>query len=88
MTTSAKNTSSSNKPKAAYLVQREARKRFSFGNAWKNAVLDGRVNDKDKLVAHALKLKVAGSKSKLRQLRMETLLSKVQSALTETPTKH
>ena len=68
------------KPKAAYLVQRDNRKRFSFGPAWMNAVLGGVVNDKDKLVAHAIKLKV-GRKSDLSKLKFATLLAKVQNAL-------
>jgi len=70
----------SNKPKAAYLVQRDARKRFSFGQVWINSVLAGNVSDKDKLIAHAVKLK-AGSKSDLRRLKFDTLLAKVQKAL-------
>jgi len=79
MTTQDTNTS---KSKAAYLVQRDARKRFSFGQVWTNAVLAGEVSDKDKLVAHAVKLK-AGSKSDLRRLKFETLLAKVQKALSK-----
>jgi hypothetical protein len=66
--------------KAKYLLQRETRQRFSFGNAWTNAVLGGVVSDKDKLVAHAVKLKV-GAKSDLTRLKFETLLAKVQNAL-------
>jgi len=73
-------TSSSNKPMAAYLVQRSKRTRYSFGSVWTEAVKEGTVSDKDKLLAHAVKLKV-GTKSALKNLRMETLLAKVQKAL-------
>lgn len=69
------------KPTPAYLVQRAARKRFSFGKVWTAAVVSGKVSDKDKLVAHAVKLKV-GAKSDLRRLKFDTLLAKVQRALT------
>jgi len=73
----------STKARAAYLVQRDARKRFSFGKVWTEAVVAGAVSDKDKLVAHAVKLK-AGKRSDLRKLRFETLLAKVQKALATT----
>jgi hypothetical protein len=66
--------------KAAYLIQRDARKRFSFGKVWIQAVLAGKVSDKDKLVAHAVKLK-AGRKYDLKKLKDETLLAKVQAKL-------
>lgn len=66
--------------KAAYLVKRDARTRFSFGKVWTAAVQAGKVSDKDKLVAHAIKLK-AGRASDLKKLKFETLLSKVQKAL-------
>ena len=69
------------KSKAAYLVQRDARKRFSFGKVWADAVTAGTVTDKDKLVAHAIKLK-AGRAVNLRKLKFTTLLGKVQSKLT------
>ena len=68
------------KAKAAYLVQREARTRFTFGKVWTQAVVDGKVSDKQKLVAHAVKLK-AGRKYDLNKLKFETLLAKVQKAL-------
>lgn len=76
-----KTISEDNKPKAAYLVQRDSRKRYSFGNVWTEAVKEGKVSDKDKLVAHAVKLKV-GARYSLAKLRFETLLAKVQKALT------
>lgn len=63
-----------------YIKQRAARKRYSFGPAWLNAVLGGVVNDKDKLIAHAVKLKV-GAKSDVSKLKFETLLEKVQNAI-------
>ena len=66
--------------RAAYLVQRDARKRFSFGPTWTAAVTAGTVTDKDKLVAHAVKVK-AGRKSDLSKLRFTTLLAKVQAKL-------
>ena len=68
------------KAKAAYLVQREARTRFTFGKVWTQAVVDGKVTDHAKLVAHAVKLK-AGRKYDLNKLKFETLLAKVQKAL-------
>jgi hypothetical protein len=68
------------KARAAYLIQRDARKRFSFGKVWEAAVQKGEVTDKDKLVAHAVKLK-AGRKYDLKKLKFETLLAKVQKAL-------
>lgn len=71
------------KARATYLVQRDARKRFSFGKVWSEAVKAGQVSDKDKLVAHAIKLK-AGKRSDLCKLRFETLLAKVQKALLTT----
>lgn len=68
------------KPVAKYLVQRSQRTRFSFGKVWVAAVLNGDVSDKDKLVAHAVKLK-AGRKYDLKKLKFETLLAKVQAKL-------
>ena len=68
------------KARAAYLVQRDARTRYSFGKVWNAAVQAGTVTDKDKLVAQAVKLK-AGRKYDLRKLKFETLLAKVQKAL-------
>lgn len=75
------------KPVAKYLQQRAKRQRFSFGPAWAKAVLDGAVSDKDKLVAHAVKLK-AGRRADLSKLKFATLLAKVQTKLTaaSTPT--
>lgn len=72
--------SSAAAPKAAYLQKQDARKRFSFGKVWIQAVLAGKVSDKDKLVAHAVKLK-AGRKSDLKKVKFDTLLGKVQRAL-------
>lgn len=61
-------------------AQRAARKRFSFGKVWNAAVMTGKVTDKNKLVAQAVKLK-AGRKYDLNKLKFETLLAKVQKAL-------
>jgi hypothetical protein len=72
------------KPRAKYLVQREGRKRFTFGPAWINAVLGGVVNDKAKLVAHAVKLKV-GAENDLKDLTIADLLPKVQEAIYAEP---
>jgi hypothetical protein len=68
------------KPTAKYLVQRAARTRYSFGKVWTAAVLEGKISDTDKLVAHAVKLK-AGRKSDLKKLKFSTLLAKVQAKL-------
>ena len=70
--------------RAAYLVQRDARKRFTFGKVWNQAVVEGKVTDQAKLVAHAVKLK-AGRKYDLNKLKFETLLHKVQKALAAQP---
>lgn len=67
---------------AKYKTQRAKRTRFSFGNVWLNAVLAGVVNDHDKLIAHAVELKI-GRKYDLAHLKFETLLSKVQAKLLE-----
>lgn len=72
------------KPRAKYLVQREGRKRFTFGPAWLNAVLGGVVNDQAKLVAHAVKLKV-GAENDLKDLTIAELLPKVQDAVFAEP---
>ena len=72
------------KPRAKYLVQREGRKRFTFGPAWLNAVLGGVVNDHAKLVAHAVKLKV-GAENDLKDLTIADLLPKVQEAIYAEP---
>ena len=66
--------------RAAYLQQRDARKRCTFGKVWKQHVLDGKVTDVVKLVEHGVKLK-AGRRYDLKKLKFETLLSKVQAAL-------
>ena len=60
------------------------RKRFSFGPVWTAAVIAGKVTDHEKLIAHAVKLKV-GAKSDMKRLRFETLLAKVAAALTAAP---
>ena len=73
-------TAEATKARAAYLVQRDNRKRFSFGKVWTENVKAGKVSDKDKLLAHAIKLK-AGDKSKLAKLKFDTLLAKVQEKL-------
>lgn len=68
------------KPLAAYKVKQNGRTRYSFGKVWTQNVADGKVSDKAKLVAHAVKLK-AGRKSDLAKLKFDTLLAKVQKAL-------
>ena len=68
------------KAKPKYLVQREKRQRYSFGNTWLNAVLAGIVTDQDKLIAHGVHVK-AGTKSELSKLSFETLLKRVQDAI-------
>ena len=65
---------------AKYLQQQAARTRFSFGKVWNTAVMAGNVTDKNKLVAHAVKLK-AGRKYDLSKLKFATLLAKVQAKL-------
>ena len=70
------------KAKAAYLIQRENRKSFTFGKVWNKAVQEGKVSDQQKLVAQAVKLKV-GRKWDMNKLKFETLLMKVQKALAE-----
>ena len=70
------------KTKAAYLIQRENRKSFTFGKVWNKAVQEGKVTDQQKLVAQAVKLKV-GRKWDMNKLKFETLLMKVQKALAE-----
>ena len=69
------------KARAAYLVKQDARKRFSFGDVWNQAVLAGKVSDQSKLVAQGVKLKVARSKSDVKKLKPATLLARVQAAL-------
>ena len=56
------------------------RKRFSFGPVWNAAVIANKVTDHDKLIAHAVKLKVA-PKSDAKRLKFETLRLKVAAAL-------
>lgn len=72
------------KPVAKYIEQRAKRTRFSFGNAWLNAVLAGVVSDQPKLVAHAVKLKV-GQANDLSQLSIADLLPQVQTAIYAAP---
>lgn len=66
--------------RAKYLVQRANRQRYSFGPVWNKAVLEGKVSDHDKLIAQAVKLKVA-QRYAAKKLRFETLLAKVQAKL-------
>ena len=73
-------TAQTTKTRAAYLVKQDARKRYSFGTVWSQAVAAGEVTDKAKLVAHGVKLK-AGRKYDLSKLKFDTLLAKVQKAL-------
>lgn len=73
------------KSKAAYLVKRDSRTRYSFGKVW-NAMIAGltdvaKVPDMDKLVAQGVKLKVARSRSDVKKLSKATLLARVQKAL-------
>lgn len=56
------------------------RKRFSFGKVWSAAVVAGTITDHDKLVAHAVKLKVA-ARSDAKRLKFETLRTKVAAAI-------
>ena len=81
-TTPAATVATSTEPKAKpkYLVQREKRQRFSFGNTWLNAVLAGVVTDQEKLIAHGVHVK-AGTQSELAKLSFETLLKRVQDAI-------
>lgn len=65
----------------------DTRKRFSFGPVWNAAVIAGTVKDHQKLIAHAVKLKIA-AQSDAKRLKFETLLAKVASALKdEAPTE-
>ena len=61
-------------------TEESGRKRFSFGPVWTQAVIDGKVKDHEKLIAHGVKLKV-GSKTELKKLKFETLLGKVATAI-------
>ena len=74
-------------------TQVTTRKRsFSFGPVWSAAVVAGKVSNREtlaheKLIAHAVKLKI-GSRSNIKRLKFDTLLAKVAAALTsvnETP---
>ena len=66
------------------LITTSDRKRFSFGPVWNAAVLAGKITDQEKLVAHAVKLKV-GAKSDIKRLKFDTLLAKVTAALQAAP---
>lgn len=57
-----------------------ARKRFSFGPVWNAAVVAGTITDHEKLIAHAVKLKVA-PRSDAKRLKFDTLRTKVAAAL-------
>lgn len=65
---------------AATAIANANRKRFSFGAVWNAAVIAGTVTDHDKLIAHAIKLKVAG-RSDAKRLKFETLRTKVAAAI-------
>jgi len=80
MTNTTKTTTATEVKMTKAEMQRQARKRFSFGKVWTAAVKEGKVTDRAKLVEHAVKLK-AGKRYDLKQLRFETLLAKVQKAL-------
>lgn len=67
--------------RAAYLVQRDGRKKCTFGKVWKANVIAGTITDRVKLVEHAFKLKLGKSRYDLKKLKYETLLGKVQAAL-------
>lgn len=56
------------------------RKRFSFGPVWNAAVIAGNVRDHDKLIAQAVKLRVA-ARSDAARLKFETLRAKVAAKL-------
>lgn len=66
--------------KATAAEAQAARKRFSFGPVWQAAVISGKVKDHDKLIAHAIKLKIGG-KSALKGYKFETLREKVAAAI-------
>ena len=67
--------------RAAYLVQRDGRRKCTFGKVWKANVIAGTITDRVKLVEHAFKLKLGKSRYDLKKLKYETLLGKVQAAL-------
>jgi len=57
-----------------------ARKRFSFGPVWNEAVIAGTVTDHAKLVEQAVKLKI-NARSDAKRLKFDTLRLKVAAAL-------
>jgi hypothetical protein len=61
-------------------TEQSTRNRFSFGPVWNAAVIAGKVKDHEKLIAHAVKLKIA-AKSDASRLKFEILLDKVSTAL-------
>lgn len=67
--------------RAAYLLQRDGRKKCTFGKVWKSHVIAGTITDRVKLVEHAFKLKLGKSRYDLKKLKYETLLGKVQAVL-------
>lgn len=60
------------------------RKRFSFGPVWNAAIIAGKIKDHEKLIAHAVHLKVA-AKSDAVAHTFEDLLAKVKTALETAP---
>lgn len=60
------------------------RKRMFFGAAYMNGVLGGYHRDFDKMVAHAVHLKV-GAPSQLKKLSLETLREKLAAAIQDSP---
>jgi hypothetical protein len=62
------------------VAQRAARKRYSFGPTWNQAVVAGKATDQAKLLAQAIKLK-AGAPSDLKKLKLATLRTKVATKL-------
>ena len=77
-------TTATTKPAAKALTTTSDRKRFSFGPVWNAAVVAGKITDHEKLIAHAVKLKV-GAKSDIRRLKFDTLLAKVAAAIQAAP---
>jgi len=61
-------------------VEKAARKRFSFGPVWNQAVIAGTVKDTEKLVAQGVKLKL-GTKDELAALSHDSIQAKVAAAL-------
>lgn len=68
---------------AAAAAAEESRKRFSFGPVWSKNVIAGKVKDHEKLLAHAVKLKI-GTKSELKRISLERLIAKVGETLKTT----